>query len=67
MISSLRVCDESGVSLCLANCNFVIHRTCNNVTFARCMLFILKVLLILAKHKPYLLHTNLTVDGAADL
>jgi hypothetical protein len=33
----------------VANCNFVIHRTCNNVTSARCMLFIVKALLILTK------------------
>ena len=36
--------------VCLAKCNFVIHRPCNNVTSALCMLFILKALLILAKH-----------------
>jgi hypothetical protein len=38
--------------VCLAKCNFVIHRPCNNVTSARCKLVILKALLILAKHKP---------------
>jgi hypothetical protein len=36
--------------VCVANCNFVIHRTCRNFTSARCMLFIVKALLILAKH-----------------
>jgi len=35
--------------LCVANCNFVFYRTCNNVTSAHCMLFIVKALLILAK------------------
>jgi hypothetical protein len=37
------------MKVCVANCNFVIHRTCNNVTSARSMLFIVKALLILAK------------------
>jgi len=37
----------------VAKCNFVIHRQSNNVTSARCMLFILKALLILAKHTGY--------------
>ena len=37
--------------VCLANCNFVSHRACNNVTPPRSMLFISKALLILAKHK----------------
>jgi hypothetical protein len=35
--------------LCVANCNFVIYRSCNNVTSARCMLFIVRALLILAE------------------
>jgi len=41
-----QVHDKSGaLALCLANCNFVIHRACNNVTSARCMLLILEALL----------------------
>jgi Tol biopolymer transport system component len=36
--------------VCLANCNFARHRGRNNVTPPRCMLFISKALLILAKH-----------------
>jgi len=27
---------ESEILLCVANCNFVIHRTCNNVPLAVC-------------------------------
>jgi hypothetical protein len=42
--------NRRSASVCLAKCNFVIHRPCNNVTSALCMLFILKALLILAKH-----------------
>jgi hypothetical protein len=38
------------LQLCLANCNFASHRACHNVTFSRCMLFISKALLIVAKH-----------------
>jgi membrane protease YdiL (CAAX protease family) len=38
--------------VCLANCNFASHRTCHNVTPHRCMLFISKAVLILAKHTP---------------
>jgi hypothetical protein len=40
--------------LCLANCNFASHRTCHNVTSRRCMLFISKAVLILAKHSTTL-------------
>jgi serine/threonine protein kinase len=42
--------DLQALSLCLANCNFASHRTSHNVTPHRCMLFISKVVLILAKH-----------------
>jgi hypothetical protein len=34
------------ISVCLAKCNSVIHSSCNNVTSARCILFILKALLL---------------------
>jgi len=35
---------------CLANCNFANCRACHNVTSPRCIVFISKALLILAKH-----------------
>jgi hypothetical protein len=41
---------EQANDLCLANCNFARYRACHNVTSPRCMLFISKALLILAKH-----------------
>ena len=50
----LRVLIVSNASfriVCLANCNFASHRTCHNVTPHRCMLFISKAVLILAKHR----------------
>jgi hypothetical protein len=37
--------------LCLANCNFASHRACHNVTSPRCIVFISKAPLILAKHR----------------
>ena len=37
--------------VCLANCNFASRRACHNVTSSRCMLFVSKALLILAKHR----------------
>jgi len=37
-------------SVWLANCNFASQRACHNITSPRCMLFISKVLVILAKH-----------------
>jgi len=40
------------LSLCLANCNFASCRACHNVTSPRCIVFISKALLILAKHRP---------------
>jgi hypothetical protein len=39
------------VGVCLANCNFASRMACHNVTFSRCMLFVSKALLILAKHR----------------
>ena len=36
---------------CLANCNFANCRACHNVTSPRCIVFISKALLILAKHR----------------
>jgi len=37
----------------LANCNFAQPQACHNVTSPRCMLFISKALLILAKHNGF--------------
>src|SRR6516225_11564122 len=53
----------SPADLCLANCNFASHRTCHNVTPHRCMLFISKAVLILAKHRPVRIPTA-PVSGA---
>ena len=38
------------VFLCLANYNFASHRACHNATSHRCMLFISRAVLTLAKH-----------------
>jgi hypothetical protein len=40
---------DGGKNVWLANCNFAKPQACHNVTSLRCMLFISKALLILAK------------------